>query len=76
MLNIEKAVFDKLCRDMHISNDTSKIEDARIIWEVAIGYCKRKLCRSCWLGELKELSIYDDRDGMLTCDSCGVRVNN
>lgn len=31
-------------------------------------------CKSCNQGNLKELSIYDDMDGMLTCDKCGVRV--
>ena len=32
-------------------------------------------CLSCHKGTMKELSIYDDMDGMLTCDKCGVRVN-
>lgn len=30
-------------------------------------------CTSCNIGVMKELSIYDDWDGMLTCDKCGVR---
>lgn len=33
-------------------------------------------CPSCKQGTMKELSIYDDMDGMLTCDKCGVRVKN
>lgn len=31
-------------------------------------------CPNCKQGTMKELSIYDDMDGMLTCDKCGVRV--
>lgn len=31
-------------------------------------------CPTCRQGNLKELSIYDDWEGMLTCDKCGVRV--
>lgn len=31
-------------------------------------------CKSCHKGTMKEMSIYDDMDGMLTCDQCGVRV--
>ena len=30
-------------------------------------------CPACQQGNLKELSIYDDWEGMLTCDKCGVR---
>lgn len=33
-------------------------------------------CKSCHKGTMKEMSIYDDMDGMLTCDRCGVRVKN
>lgn len=33
-------------------------------------------CKSCHKGTMKELSIYDNMDGMLTCDKCGVRVKN
>lgn len=33
-------------------------------------------CPNCKQGTMKELSIYDDMDGMLTCDKCGVRVKN
>ena len=33
-------------------------------------------CPSCKQGTMKEMSIYDDMDGMLTCDKCGVRVKN
>lgn len=33
-------------------------------------------CPVCHKGTMKELSIYDDTDGMLTCDKCGVRVKN
>lgn len=31
-------------------------------------------CKTCHKGTMKEMSIYDDMDGMLTCDKCGVRV--
>lgn len=31
-------------------------------------------CKICHKGTMKEMSIYDDMDGMLTCDKCGVRV--
>lgn len=31
-------------------------------------------CKTCHKGTMKEMSIYDDTDGMLTCDNCGVRV--
>lgn len=31
-------------------------------------------CPTCHKGTMKEMSIYDDMDGMLTCDNCGVRV--
>jgi hypothetical protein len=34
----EEKVFKRLCRDMHIGNDHSKVEDARIIWEAAIAW--------------------------------------
>lgn len=50
--------------------------------EVAInGYYEYQVgnkgnCPSCKQGTIKELSIYDDMDGMLTCDKCGVRVKN
>lgn len=30
-------------------------------------------CPNCRQGSLKELSIYDDWEGMLTCDKCGLR---
>lgn len=33
-------------------------------------------CKSCHKGTTKEMSIYDDMDGMLTCDKCGVRVKS
>ena len=33
-------------------------------------------CKACHKGTMKEMSIYDDMDGMLTCDKCGVRVKN
>ena len=33
-------------------------------------------CSSCKVGTMKEMSIYDDMDGMLTCDKCGARVKN
>lgn len=33
-------------------------------------------CTSCKIGTMKEMSIYDDMDGMLTCDKCGVRGKN
>lgn len=33
-------------------------------------------CKTCHKGTMKELSIYADMDGMLTCDKCGVRVKN
>lgn len=33
-------------------------------------------CTNCKQGTMKEMSIYDDMDGMLTCDKCGVRVKN
>lgn len=33
-------------------------------------------CTTCQKGTMKEMSIYDDMDGMLTCDKCGVRVKN
>lgn len=33
-------------------------------------------CPTCHKGTMKEMSIYDDMDGMLTCDKCGVRVKN
>lgn len=31
-------------------------------------------CSSCNQGDIKEMSIYDDWEGMLTCNQCGVRV--
>lgn len=31
-------------------------------------------CKSCHKGTMKEMSIYDDWEGMLTCDKCGVRT--
>jgi hypothetical protein len=31
-------------------------------------------CKTCHKGTMREMSIYDDMDGMLTCDKCGVRV--
>lgn len=31
-------------------------------------------CRTCNKGTMKEMSIYDDMDGMLTCDKCGTRA--
>lgn len=37
---------------------------------------KKGNCPNCKQGTMKELSIYDDMDGMLTCDKCGVRVKN
>ena len=33
-------------------------------------------CPNCKQGTMKEMSIYDDMDGMLTCDKCGVRVSS
>jgi hypothetical protein len=33
-------------------------------------------CEVCHKGTMKEMSIYDDMDGMLTCDKCGVRIKN
>lgn len=39
-------------------------------------YYKEANCPSCHKGTMKEMSIYDDMDGMLTCDNCGVRVKN
>lgn len=33
-------------------------------------------CKTCHKGTMGEMSIYDDMDGMLTCDKCGVRVKN
>ena len=33
-------------------------------------------CKACRKGTMKEMSIYDDMDGMLTCNNCGVRVRN
>lgn len=33
-------------------------------------------CSSCNAGTMKETSLYDDWEGMLTCDKCGVRVKN
>lgn len=33
-------------------------------------------CPNCKQGTIKEMSIYDDMDGMLTCDKCEMRVKN
>lgn len=33
-------------------------------------------CKTYHKGTMKEMSIYDDMDGMLTCDKCGVGVKN
>lgn len=33
-------------------------------------------CKTCHKGTMKEMSIYDDMDGMLTYDKCGVRAEN
>ena len=50
--------------------------------EVAInGYYEYQVdnkgnCPNCKQGTMKEMSIYDDMDGMLTCDKCGVRVSS
>ena len=33
-------------------------------------------CKICHKGTMKEMSMYDDMEGMLTCDKCGVRVKN
>lgn len=33
-------------------------------------------CPTCHKGTMKEMSIYDDMDGVLTCNKCGVRVKN
>lgn len=30
-------------------------------------------CKTCNKGTMKEMSIYDDMDGVLTCNKCGVR---
>lgn len=39
-------------------------------------FCKEGNCKVCHKGTMKEMSIYDDMDGMLTCDKCGMRVKN
>lgn len=33
-------------------------------------------CPNCKQGTMKEMTIYDDIDGMLTCDKCGMRAKN
>lgn len=34
--------FKQLCDDLHIGNDWSKIQDAKIIWEAAIEWISKK----------------------------------
>ena len=43
------------------------VEDQLSVWD-------KGNCPACQQGNLKELSIYDDWEGMLTCDKCGARV--
>ncbi len=33
-----------------------------------------KPCSKCKKGKYREMSLYDDWDGKLTCDNCGIRV--
>lgn len=39
-------------------------------------FYKESECETCHKGTMREMSIYDDMDGMLTCDKCGVRTKN
>lgn len=34
--------FRQLCSDLHIGNDWSKVEDAKIIWEAAVEWTSKK----------------------------------
>lgn len=33
-----------------------------------------KKCNKCFKGVYKEMSIYDDWDGLLTCNNCGKKI--
>lgn len=58
--------------------DDSKEKDSIDFWNTLYKYRgdNEGDCPNCKQGTVKELSIYDDMDGMLTCDKCGVRVKN
>jgi hypothetical protein len=49
-------------------------QEPREIESAIKDYYKESNCHICHKGTMKELSIYDDMDGMLTCDKCGVRA--
>lgn len=58
------------CEQVHSQwLESSEYEDFCIEAEDQVSKCAR-----CNIGTMKELSIYDDWEGMLTCDKCGVRI--
>lgn len=64
--------IDKLSNDL---DHKSEVSPKELVYAV-LGLVEDKLnsCKSCHIGTMKEMSIYDDMDGMLTCNKCGVRV--
>jgi len=52
-------------------------EEMEIIEDIDLSDCtlhNSNTCQSCKQGTMKEMSIYDDWEGILTCDKCGLRT--
>lgn len=71
--NYEQRIFEEWYRLNAPSGDCESVHRQWLESSEYKDFCL-KLCPSCCEGTIKEMSIYDDMDGMLTCDKCGVRV--
>ena len=79
--NKEQSAFENWYRNHNPYGDCEQVHTQWLESSEYEDFCieleyQNNKCNSCKIGTMKEMSIYDDMDGMLTCDKCGVRVKN
>lgn len=78
--NEEQRVFEDWYRSRNPHGDCEQVHSQWLKSNEYKDFCvglenQSDKCLGCSLGVMKEMSIYDDWEGMLTCDKCGVRLS-